>query len=97
LKFLQEKGVEFEVREYLKEPLTKEEFKTILMKLNWSAFEIIRTQEAIYKSQFKGLQLNEDEWIKVLLENPKLMKRPLVENRLKAVWAIPPEEIEDIL
>ena len=89
--------MEFEIREYLKEPLDTNEFKRILKKLNWSAFDLIRTQEAVYKKEFKGLNLNEDEWIKILIENPKLMKRPIVEDQLKAVWAIPPEEIEAIL
>ena len=67
------------------------------MKLNWSAFDLIRTQEAIYKKEFKGLELNNDEWIKVLMKHPKLMKRPIVEAKLKAVWAIPPEEAEILL
>ncbi len=89
--------MEFEIREYLKEPLDKNEFKRILKKLNWSAFDLIRTQEAVYKKEFKGLNLNEDEWIKVLIEHPKLMKRPIVEDQLKAVWAIPPEEIDALL
>ena len=67
------------------------------MKLNWSAFDLIRTQEAIYKKEYKGLDFTEDEWIKILIQNPKLMKRPIIETDLKAVWGVPPEEIESIL
>lgn len=87
----------FEIREYLKEPLNEKEFKNLLMKLNWSAFDLIRTQEAIYKKEYKGLNLTDDEWIKVLIKNPKLMKRPIIEIQLKAVWGIPAEEIESVL
>lgn len=67
------------------------------MKLNWSANDLIRTQEDIFKKQFKRLDFSEDEWIKVLLEHPKLMKRPLIETQLKAIWAVPAETIDEIL
>ncbi len=67
------------------------------MKLNLSAFDLVRTHEAIYKSDYKGLELTEDEWISTLIEHPKLMKRPIVETQLKAVWAVPAEEIEKVL
>ena len=67
------------------------------MKLNWSAFDLIRTKEDIYKKEYKGLEFNEDEWIKILIKHPKLMKRPLIENQLKAVWAVPVEEAEAVL
>ena len=94
LKFLQEKGVDFEIREYLKEPLNKEEFETLLKKLNYTAFDLIRTKEDIYKKEYKGLNFNEDEWIKILIKHPKLMKRPIVEAQFKAIWAVPAEEME---
>ena len=97
LKFLQDKGLDFEIREYLKDPLNKEEFGNILKKLNWKAFDLVRTQEDIYKKEYKGLSFSEEEWIKVLLKHPKLMKRPLVETQLKAIWAVPAEEIEAFL
>lgn len=67
------------------------------MKLNWSALDLIRTKEDIYKKEYKGLEFNEDEWIKILIKHPKLMKRPLIENQLKAVWAVPAEEAEAVL
>lgn len=97
LQYLNDKGLEVEILEYLKTPLNAEEFKALLNKLHISAFELIRTQEEIYKKDFKGLNLTEEEWIKILLEHPKLMKRPIVETQLKAIWAVPAEEIETLL
>lgn len=67
------------------------------MKLNYSALELIRTKEDIFKKEYKGLDFTEDEWIKILIKHPKLMKRPIVETKLKAIWAVPAEEIEGIL
>ena len=97
LQYLKDKGLEPEIVEYLKNPLTKDDLKNLLMKLNKSAFEMIRTQEAIYKQQFKGKNFNEDEWITIIIENPKLLKRPIVEIEHAAVWGNPAEEIEKVL
>ncbi len=97
LQYLQEKGLEPEVVEYLKQGITEADLKRLLMKLNKPAFEMIRTQEAIFKSEYKGLNLTEEEWVKIIVQNPKLLKRPIVETKLKAVWGDPVEEIESVL
>ncbi len=94
LQYLEGKGVEFELVEYLKENLTEAELKDIMMKLNTSPFEMVRTQEEIYKKQLKGKEFTDEEWIKIMVENPKLIKRPIVEKDYKAVWADPPEEMD---
>ena len=97
LQFLKDKGLDFEIVEYLKTPLTEQELTKLLNKLNLKASDLVRTQEAIYKQQYKGMQFNEEEWVKIICENPKLLKRPIVETDYKAVWAIPPDEIAKIL
>ena len=94
--FLNEKGLEPEVIEYLKKPLTEKELTNILMKLNKTAFEMVRTQEAIYKSNFKGKNFTNEEWIKIIIENPKLLKRPIVETDQAAIWGDPAEEINKL-
>jgi len=96
LQFLKDKNADFTVVEYLKNPLTQQEFKTLLAKLNLKPFEIVRTQEAIYKSDFKGKNFTDDEWVKIILENPKLIKRPIVVKDNKAVWGDPAENIEKL-
>ncbi len=96
LQYLQDKGVDFEIVEYLKNGISEEELKDVLIKMNVRPTEIIRTQEDIYKKQFKGKNFTDEEWIKILLENPKLIKRPLVVKGYKAVWADPPENMEKL-
>ena len=54
---------------------------------------MVRTQEAIYKSNFKGKNFTDDEWVKIMIENPKLIKRPIVVRGNKAVWGDPAEKL----
>jgi arsenate reductase len=67
------------------------------MKLNKKPQDIIRTQEKTYKDNFKGKNFTEDEWIRILVENPRLIQRPIVEDKYKAVIGNPPENIDEIL
>jgi arsenate reductase len=97
LKYLEEKGIKPEVRNYLKDEVSEDELKDILMKLNKKPIDLVRTQEADYKAKFKGKNFTDDEWVKILVENPKLIKRPIIVKDYKAVWGVPPEEIDVLL
>lgn len=88
-----QKNTEVEIIEYLKNPPTKEELKKLLAKLNLKAEDIVRKNEALYKEHYKGLIFNEDEWIKILCENPILIERPIVVKNNKAVIGRPPENV----
>ncbi|MFZ8933262.1 MAG: arsenate reductase (glutaredoxin), partial [Bacteriovoracaceae bacterium] len=71
LQLLQEKNINFKVREYLKEPLNEDEIKSLSKKLNLSVLEFTRTKEAAYKKC-----LEEKELITLMAQNPVLMERP---------------------
>ncbi len=94
LAYLESKGVDFTIRNYFREPLTAEELKDVLKKLGLPAREMIRTQEAEYKSLYKGKELSEEEWVQAIVAHPKLLKRPVVVKDDKAVWADPPENMD---
>ena len=94
LQYVIEKGMEHQVREYLKEPLSEKELGTLLMKLHLKPRDMIRTQEACFKKELKSLNLNDEEWIKVMVANPKLIQRPIVEGKYKAVLGDPAENID---
>jgi arsenate reductase len=84
---------EFEIVEYLKNPLTVKEIKVLLPQLNIKASELVRTQEAIWKENYKGKILTDNEIINIMAKNPKLIERPIVEHNNKAVIGRPPENI----
>ena len=97
LEYLNKKVKDFEIVEYLKQTLTESELKNLVKLLNKKPFELVRTQEEIYKKNFKTKDISDNEWVKILAENPKLLQRPIVVNGNKAVLAQPPEEINKIL
>ncbi|PKP33717.1 MAG: arsenate reductase (glutaredoxin) [Bacteroidetes bacterium HGW-Bacteroidetes-17] len=96
LAYLESEEVKFQVVDYIKNPLSPKELKELLMKMNLKPIEIIRTQEDSYKSDLKGKNFTDDEWIRILIENPKLMQRPIVAKKHKAVLAQPPEKIAEL-
>lgn len=97
LQHLQENGVEAEIVDYLKNPLTVDELKGLFQKLGKKPFEMVRTQEEVYKKELKGKEFSDEEWIKIISENPKLLQRPIVVKGEKAVWGQPVEEIDKLL
>jgi len=97
LKYLEEKAYDIEIKKYLVEGITETELQEIIDKTGKSPFDFVRTQEKEYKENYKGKNLSDKEWIKILVENPKLLQRPIVVNGNKAVLANPPENVESII
>ena len=97
LEYLKGKGVEFEIVDYLKYPLTEKDMEKLLVKLNVKPEEMVRTQEEYYKKNLKGKKFNKHEWITIILQNPRLLKRPIVEAQYKAVWGDPVENIDVVM
>ncbi len=98
LELLKEKGIEPKVIEYLKNIPTKEELKELIKKLNITPKDLLRTNEDIYKELKKqNGEPNEMQAIEWMLENPKLIERPIVVKNDKAVLGRPPENIKNLL
>ncbi len=97
LKYLEIKGFDLEIRNYIEDGLTEAEIRTILLRTGLEPLQIIRTQEEEYRLHIKGKKLSNDELIETLVKYPKLLMRPIVLNGERAVIAIPPEEIEKIV
>lgn len=78
LEYLDENGVAFEVIDIVNDPLSEMEIKAVLKKLNMNVQEIIRTNEKLYQENYAGKDFSEDEWIRILSENPSLIQRPIL-------------------
>lgn len=97
LSLLEEKGVTPEIILYLKDVPTESELEDIVSKLGIKPFDLVRKGETIYKETLKGRELSDSQWVKTMIENPKLIERPILVNGDKAVIGRPAEDILTIL
>ena len=97
LHLLQEKGVQLEIVEYLKDLPSKTELKEVLTKLGLQPEQIIRKGETDFKENYKGKSLTDDEWIDAMVKYPKLIERPIVVNGNKAALGRPPENVLELI
>lgn len=94
INYLNDNNKSFEVKEYLKVPLKRNEIIKVLRTIGGSAESIIRKNEKDYKENFKGKILDEDQWIDAMIKFPKLMQRPIVIKANKGIVARPVELID---
>ncbi len=97
LEIINQSGKEVEIIEYLNDTPSENELKEIISLLGISPEQLLRKNEAIFKENFKGKTLTDDQWIKVMVENPKLIERPIVIDGKKAVLGRPPENVKSLL
>ncbi|MCK8480720.1 arsenate reductase (glutaredoxin) [Psychroserpens algicola] len=97
LLLLENSGKTFEVIKYLDEPISEEKLKTIVKLLGLQPLELVRKNEAIWKSDYKGKDLTDSQIIKAMVTHPKLMERPIVVNGKQAVIGRPSENILNII
>jgi len=93
LNLIKEAGHQVEIIEYLKDPPSEENLREIVTKLGISVSGLLRKNEAIFKEQFKGHDIKEDDWYKILSEHPILIERPIVFNDSDAILGRPPENV----
>lgn len=98
LALLQAKGVQPDIVLYLETPPTAKALKELLIKLNMSARQLLRKSEDAYKEfNLSDASLSETTLIKMMVENPKLIERPIGINGDKAAIGRPPENLLNIL
>ncbi len=90
-------GVKAEVIEYLQTPPDREELRGLLKKLGMKPGELVRRGEEIFKQQYAGRTLSDDEWLAALVAHPILIERPIVVSGARAVIGRPPEKVLELL
>jgi arsenate reductase len=97
LAILENSGQQFEVINYLQNQLSSQELADIINKLGIKPIALVRKNEAVWKEQFKGKDLTDNELVDILAKYPKLIERPIVIKGSKAVIGRPPETIKNLL
>jgi len=99
LSVLQDHGIEIEVIQYLEMTPNPRELQELCRLLGVSPTAIVRSKE----SRFEELGLSmkdkrtEEEWCRILSENPMLIERPIVRIGDRAVIGRPPENVLKLL
>lgn len=99
LSLLQSNGVEPEVVLYLDTPADAATLRQLLIMLGMtSARELMRQKDDLYKAlNLADSNLTEAQLIQAMVENPKLMERPIVVANGQARIGRPPEQVLDIV
>ena len=97
LALIENSGKEFEIIKYLDNPLSEQELTNIINLLNIKPLELIRTNEKIWKENFKGKDLSDAKIIEAMVAYPKLIERPIVTYNNNVVVGRPPEKILEII
>ena len=97
IKYLESKKINFEVIDYIKNNLSSEEIRNILKKLQLKPIELVRKNEAIWKEKYKGKDFTDEQLIKIMSNEPKLIERPIIVSEKLAVIGRPAENINKLL
>lgn len=87
----------FTIVKYLEEVPTKVELSHIIDLLDIMPIDLVRKNESIWKDNYKNENLTDEAIIDIMIENPKLIERPIVVNGDKAIIGRPPQDVTNIL
>lgn len=97
LQLLDSKGITADIKLYLEQPINTEQLTDILAKLDMTANQLVRKTEQYYKDNLRGKELTEQQLIQAMIDNPKLIERPIVVAGDKAMIGRPPEAVLEII
>jgi arsenate reductase len=99
LELVNQKGLDVDIIEYLKEPPSEETLAFICKYLNIEPLKLIRTGEKLFSEL--GLSVDDqrpdNEWFAIMNKNPILIERPVLIYKNKAAIGRPPENILEII
>ncbi|MAO33723.1 MAG: arsenate reductase (glutaredoxin) [Flavobacteriales bacterium] len=97
LDMIKKRITHFEIVEYLKKPLKINEIKLLLSLLKIKPIELVRIKELVWKENYKNKKLNDNDIINAIVHHPKLMQRPIITNKNKAIIGRNLEKVLDII
>lgn len=97
LELLNSLNADVEIIKYLEHPISAKELKELINMLGITPIQLVRKNEKIWKENFKTKELTDNEIIVAMVNNPKLIERPIVVHNNKAVIGRPTENINSII
>jgi arsenate reductase len=97
LEIIKENFSNIQIINYLEETPELDKLKEIVKKLNITPFDLIRKKEEIYKNNFAGQNHSDEEWIRIICQNPILMERPILVCGNRAIIAREKKVVTDFI
>ena len=97
LELLNSRGIQADIRLYLEQHLNVDELLDLLTMLDMTADQLVRKSEQYFKDNLRGKDPTQDQLIQAMIENPKLIERPIVVAGNKAAIGRPPEAVLEII
>ena len=97
IQYLEDKGVSFDIIKYLEQSFDKNTLGEVLKKIDKKPSEILRKNEVLWKQKYAPINLSEEQILQLLVEQPKLIERPIVTTTDKGVVARPIENLMEFL
>ena len=98
LALLEENGIQPTIVKYLDDIPDTATLKSLISKLGFAqAHDLVRNKEADYKTAGLSAQSSDADVIAAMIQYPKLIERPIVDNGHKAVIGRPPEAVKALL
>ena len=97
LQLLVESNCEIEIRDYLKNPLSKDEIKELLAQLGLKAKDLVRKKEKEYIELFKDKEPTNAQLITAMAKFPILIERPIVIKNGRAEIGRPISKVVELI
>jgi arsenate reductase len=97
LAILTEHGIATDVVEYLRQPPTASDIRSILQKLRLHAAAIVRQGESAFLDSGLSADAPEEALIELILREPIVMERPIVIVGDRACLGRPPENVLELI
>lgn len=98
LQLLREHGIEPDLRDYLAQPPSVAELRTLLGVLGISARQLVRSGEAAYAElELGAADVDEATLLAAMAAQPQLIERPILVTAGGAIVARPPERVLELL
>jgi arsenate reductase len=95
--YMEAQGIAFEPVELFDATPTEEELRSLLRRLSLTAREFLRPRDRMYKELgLKNREIPDEELIRLMAENPGLIKRPILVRGQEAVLGIKPESVGEL-
>lgn len=92
LNYLIENKIDFELIDFIKNPLSITDLKSIVNLLQIAVQALFRENEKLFQEKLAGQNFSDEEWMKILLDNPELLQRPILLKGNSAIIARPLEK-----